>query len=654
MKKIIVLVTLVFAGLSATAQKYGITSPDGRLTAAIEIDNGIYAALLKGRSTLLKLGNISLETRYVSGVNPEYKVQNVITRSVNEIIKPEIPEKSAVMANSYNELEIRFRDKKAITFRLFNEGLAYRLSTSLKDSMTIYSENLNLYLDAGDSIRYQSSETFNSAYETPYEHKKLTDIEKGKLCNLPLLIEKNNRHFLMVTEAGLYDYPGLWFSATGKAQLSAVNPRCPKSLTNSGSAYNRNQVAETHSYIAKVKGTRTYPWRIFAVAGDEKELVANNMVYLLSPTCASEDISWIKPGVVMFDWWGKHNIYGVDFRSGINTETAKYFIDFCAEHGFRYFLFDDGWSSGDDLLTTVPELNMPEVTAYGRSKGVDIMLWVIWHSLERQWNEAFNLFEKWGIKGIKVDFMNRDDQPMVRFYEKVAREAAGRKMVVDFHGAYKPDGLRRKYPNVLTREALIEFEYNGWTNYDDPVHHNLLPYIRMFTGPMDYIPATMRNSTKENFRPVGDYPMGQGTRAHAMALFVILSSPMTMLPDSPSDYYREKECTDFIRQIPVVWDDTRLLEGKIAKYTVLARRSGTVWYVGAITDWSKLNIDLKTDFLEPGKYKLEAIEDGLNANKRAEDYKRVQMEFQAGDVLKLELASGGGWVARIVPAAITP
>jgi alpha-glucosidase len=649
MKRLILFTVSVFISFSSYSQKYGLTSPDGKLTAGIEIDKGIYVAMIKGRTTVFKLGNISLETYYVVGPKTEYKVQKVTRNSVNEIVKPEIRDKAATLTNSYNELEIKFGDKHSVTFRLFNEGLAYRFSTSEKDSLKIISENVDLYLEAGDSVRFQSSETFNSAYETPYEHEQPTKLKKGKLCSLPLLVEKQSELFLMITESDLYDYPGLWFEVTGQARLSAVNPPYPKTLTTTGGAYVQNQVAGTYDYIAKVNGTRTYPWRIFAVAGNEKDLISNSMVYLLASPCAIRDISWIKPGVVMFDWWAKHNIYGVDFKAGINTETAKYFIDFCAENGFGYFLFDDGWSSGDDLLKTVPGLDIPEVTAYGRSKGVDIMLWMVWHTLQRQWDKAFDQFEKWGIKGIKVDFMNRDDQPMVRFYESVAREAADRKLVVDFHGAYKPSGLSRKYPNVLTREALIEFEYNGWTNQDDPVHHNILPYIRMFAGPMDYIPATMRNSTKYNFRPIDDYPMGQGTRAHAMALFVILNSPMTMLPDSPSDYYREKECTGFLTKIPVVWDETRLLQGKIAKYTVLARRSGNEWYIGAITDWSERTIDLETSFLEPGKYRLEAIADGINANKRAEDYKRIEMDLQAGDVLKLNLASGGGWVAHIAP-----
>jgi alpha-glucosidase len=649
MKRLILFTVSVFISFSSYSQKYGLTSPDGKLTAGIEIDKGIYVALIKGRTTVFKLGNISLETYYVVGPKAEYKVQKVTRNSVNEIVKPEIRDKAATLANSYNELEIKFRDNHQITFRLFNEGLAYRFSSSEKDSLKIISENLDLYLEAGDSVRVQSSDTYNSAYETPYEHEQLIKLKKGKLCSLPLLIEKQSGLLLMIAEADLYDYPGLWFQGTGQAKLSAVNPPYPKALTTTGSEYVQNQVARTYDYIAKVNGTRTYPWRIFAIADNEKDLISNSMVYLLASPCAIRDISWIKPGVVMFDWWAKHNIYGVDFKAGINTETAKYFIDFCAENKFRYFLFDDGWSSREDLLKTVPGLDIAEVTAYGRSKGVDIMLWMVWHTLQRQWDKAFDQFEKWGIKGIKVDFMNRDDQPMVRFYEAVAREAADRKLVVDFHGAYKPCGLSRKYPNVLTREALIEFEYNGWTNQDDPVHHNILPYIRMFAGPMDYIPATMRNSTKYNFRPIDDYPMGQGTRAHAMALFVILNSPITMLPDSPSDYYREKECTGFLTKIPLVWDETRLLQGKIAKFTVLARRSGNEWYIGAISDWSERTIDLETGFLEPGKYRLEAIADGINANKRAEDYKRIEMDLQAGEVLKLNLASGGGWVAHIAP-----
>lgn len=648
MKRSSLFIILAVISLFTYGQKYEINSPDSKLNARIEITKEIILTLTK-EGTVVKLGNISLETDNKKLSDASFKVQKINHRSVNEIVKPEIREKAESLVNEYNEMEIRFSSNLTVTFRLFNLGLAYRFSTLLKDSLTIYRENLDLYFDEHDMARFQSTPTFNSSYETPYEHLSVSGIEKGKLCSMPFLVEKQNGYFVMITEADLYNYPGLWLKGTGQAQLSATNPPYPKTLSHKGSLYEHGQVEETQNFIAKVKGSRSFPWRIIALADNEKELVANNMVYLLASPSVIDDVSWIKPGVVMFDWWGKHNIYGVDFKSGINTETAKYFIDFCAEHGFRYFLFDDGWCVKQDLLNPVPGLNMAEVTAYAESKGVDVMAWVLWKSLQDQWEDAFTLFKKWGIKGIKIDFMNRDDQVMVEFYEAAAKAAAEQKMIVDFHGAYKPCGLRRKYPNVLTREALIEFEYNGWTSHDNPVHHNLLPYIRMFAGPMDYIPATMRNSTKENFRPVGDYPMGQGTRAHAIAMFVILNSPLTMLPDSPSDYYREKECTDFISRLPVIWDETQLLKGKIAEYTVMARRSGDEWFIGAITNWNKRILDLETGFLGAGTYRLEAIEDGKNACTRAEDYRIKEISFKAGETLKLDLASGGGWVGRITP-----
>ena len=649
MKKLLLLPVMIFATLFAHAQKYELRSPDGKLGTEIDINKDISVTLNKGGKSLLKVGNIALETDKNAAQDKSFKVVKANRSSKNEIVKPQVREKAESLLNAYNELEIRFKPDYALTFRLFNEGLAYRFSTTSKDSLTIFRENLDIDFEAGDSARFLSSPTFNSAWETPYEHERVAGIANGKLCNLPFLVEKPGGPFVIITEADLYNYAGLWLKGTGQQRLSATNPAYPSTLTHTGSIFDQHQVATSRNYIARVKGTRTYPWRIFGVADNEKELIANNMVWLLASPSVLSDVSWIRPGVVMFDWWAKSNIYGVSFKAGINTETAKYFIDFCAAHGFRYFLFDDGWCPEENLLSPRPGLDMAEVTAYAEKKGVDVMLWVLWHSLQKQWDEAFSLFSKWGIKGIKMDFMNRDDQPMVEFYEAVARRAAQEKMIVDFHGAYKPCGISRKYPNVLTREALIEFEYNGWTQYDTPEHHNLLPYIRMFNGAMDYIPATMRNSTKDNFRTISDYPMGQGTRAHAMALWVVLNSPLTMLPDSPSDYYREKECTEFLTRLPVVWDETKLLEGKIARYTVMARRSGNEWFIGAITDWNRRTIELETGFLAPGKYRVEAIEDGINADSRAEDYRKVESSFRAGDTLKLHLASGGGWVARIYP-----
>lgn len=648
MKSVFISIFLSFFYILAYGQKYVVTSPDLKLTAEIENSRqGIRLKMMKGTAPVLSLSHLGIITDQTTAET--WQVKKTKRNSVKEEITPAIREKSAAFRNDYNELIVSFRSNQSLTFRIFNEGMAYRFSSSANDSLTIFKETLNIQFEEGDSIRFQSEKSFNSAYEAPYEFKKLSELDPDKLCNLPILVEKQDGKFVMITESDLYNYPGLWVKSTGASQITAANPFYPKTLVQKTNPYSSGQVGETYDYIARVKGTRSYPWRIFAVADEEAGLISNNMVYLLASPTEIKDVSWIKPGVVMFDWWGKNNIFDVDFKAGINTETAKYFIDFCAEKGFRYFLFDDGWSPKEDLLHTVSGLDMAEVTAYAKSKGVDVMLWVIWNSLKEQWHEAFDQFEKWGIKGIKMDFMNRDDQQMVEFYEAVASKAAEKKMVVDFHGAYKPCGLSRKYPNVLTREALIEFEQNGVSNSDNPEHHNLLPYIRMFTGAMDYIPATMRNSNKNNFRHFLDYPMGQGTRAHAMALFIILSSPMTMLPGSPSDYYQEKECTDFLAKIPVEWDETRLLAGKISKYTVLARRSGNEWHIGAITNDDERTLELSTDFLKPGKYRIEIIEDGINARTAATDYKLSGRQLNAGETLKLKLAPGGGWLARITP-----
>ncbi|MFP4367248.1 MAG: glycoside hydrolase family 97 protein [Bacteroidales bacterium] len=652
MKKLSILVSFFLASFLANSQNspnYTLNSPSNNLTVNIEVGKNIAVSLSGYGKHAVELSNISLETS--EGIIPAKngKVKSITRNSVDENITPEIREKAAILTNKYNELVIIFGDKNSITFRLFDEGMAYHFSTTIKDSLTVFKENLNIAFSKSDSVHFQASETFNSSYETPYENRAIYDIEQGKLLCLPLLVEKQNGLKVMIAEAGLYNYPALWSKGSGESLLTVTNPNYPSKLKKSGNIYGQNQVAGTHEYIAKVKGTRTYPWRIFAVVENESGLIDNDMVYLLSEPNAIGDVSWIKPGVVMFDWWGKNNIYGVDFKSGINTETAKYYIDFCADFGFRYFLFDDGWSPLDNILTPREGLDMDEVMAHANDKGIDVMLWVLWNTLEKQFEEAFDLYEKWGIKGLKIDFMNRDDQPMVKYYEKVLKKAAEKKMVINFHGSYTPRGLRRKFPNLLTREGLIEFEYNGWTSHVSPDHTNMLPYIRMFAGPMDFIPGTMRNSTEDNFRPVGDYPMGQGTRANSIALWVVLNSPMTMLPDAPSDYYREEECTRFIAKLPVVWDETRLLEGEIGEYTVMARRSGNKWYVGAITNWDKRVIKLETSFLPPGNHRLEAIEDGVNADKRAGDYRLITRHFEGGEILDLNLAPGGGWVSIITP-----
>lgn len=625
-----------------------LVSPDKKTEVVLRLDKGIQLTTHRQSQRIFSVEDISLNIKGKDFASSIKKVKSVQTNAVDEKLYPPIKEKYKVIHELYNEVHIQFKSDYSLFVRAYNNGVAYSFGTNFPDSVVVNNEQLKLNFDEQDSIYFQRSKTFNSSYETPYEHLALTDLNKDDYYCLPALVQKENGTNVLLTESDLFDYPGLWLKGNNSTTLTSAHAGYPEAFNYDGNAYREGQVKKHASYIAKVAGTRSYPWRIFIIEETDAGLLSNTLVYQLATPTKIEDVSWIKPGVVTFDWWGRRSIYGTDFKSGINTATAKYFIDFASAFGFQYFLFDDGWSKQDDLFAIHPDLDMEEVMAYAKKKEVKIMLWAIWNTFLKQEQGAWEQFEKWGISGIKFDFMNRDDQKMVQFYENVAHEAAKRKMVLDFHGAYKPSGLRRAYPNVLTREALIEFEYNGWTKRVTPHHDNLLPYIRMVTGPMDYIPYTTHNAQKPNHRPVGEMPMGQGTRAHSIAQFVVFESPMQMLPDSPSDYYRERECTEFVSNIPCEWDDLKVLHGKIGEHTVVARKNGENWYIGAITNWVEKSFDISFDFLDEDKYQMEYIEDGINADTRAIDYVKKVKTISKGERMNIHLAPGGGWVARII------
>ncbi len=647
MKQIILVLLVVSVNLSY-GKDYLLLSPDKKTEVTIDVNPAIRLSVKYQTDELFSVDNISLEIAGKVFAESRGKVKSVKRKAVDSELFPVIKEKFKVIDDIYNEVTIDFKGGYKFVVRAYNDGVGYRFITSLKDSVVVKSENLEITFNDSDSIYYQKSPTFNSSYETPYQYSAVKEItQKGYVC-LPTLVRKNNGVNMLITESDLNDFSGLWLKGTDNDRLISAHPDYPVDFKTEGSPYGQGQVKKFADFIAKTSGSRAYPWRVFVISPDDAGLLYNTLVYRLAEENRIDDASWIEPGIITFDWWGRRNIYGTDFKSGVNTETAKYFIDFASEFGFEYFLFDDGWSAQDDLFNMNPGLDMEEVMDYAKEKDVKIMLWVIWNSFEKQKERAWEQFSKWGISGIKFDFMNRDDQKMVQFYREIAEEAAKRKMVIDFHGAYKPAGLRRAYPNVLTREALIEFEYNGWTKHVTPEHDNLLPYIRMVTGPMDYIPFTTNNAQKDRWRPVGNFPMGQGTRAHSMALFVVLESPMQMLPDSPSDYYRERECTEFISEVPVEWDDLKVLHAKIGDYTVVARKNGDNWYIGGVTNWDARSLSISFDFLDDGEYLMEYIEDGINADTRAVDYKKRFIEVTKNDSFKINFAPGGGWIAKLI------
>jgi alpha-glucosidase len=511
----------------------------------------------------------------------------------------------------------------------------------------VVSEEVGFKFGSDHSVYFPVADGFLSSFERNYSYLPLSQITAEKMAFLPVLVDIKDGPKVAITEADLDDYPGLYLTGSPDGSPSLSGKFAAYPLKEEQKRDRTLAVAERAGYIADTEGTRHFPWRVLAIARRDGDLIENDIVYRLARPPALKDMSWIKPGKVAWDWWNDLNLFGVDFESGINTRTYKHYVDFAAEYGIEYIILDEGWSDPADLLKTNPAIDMPDLLAYAREKNVGLVLWCVWLTLDRQLQEALDLFEKWGVRGIKVDFMDRDDQKVVNFYKKVAAEAAKRKLVVDFHGAFKPTGLRREYPNVLTREGVLGLEYSKWSTSVTPEHDLLIPFIRMLAGPMDFTPGAMRNATEKNFQPVFSEPMSQGTRCHQLAMYVVYESPLQMLSDSPSAYLREPEVMDFLGQVPTVWDETVGLEAKVGDYIVVARRNGEEWYVGAMTDWTPREVEIDFGFLGAGEYRADVYADGVNASKCASDFTKTSAVIRAGDSLKVRLASGGGWAARL-------
>ena len=648
--KFIILLLIALFSTKTEAKEVKLLSPDKKLNAVIDAGRTVSVTVFDDASALFSIDEISIDTDKGTFPAPNATIRKTDRKTVSREIVPPVKEKQASIPENYNEATVRFSVGVSLQFRLYNEGFAYRMITEQPGEMTVKRENALFSFDKNAKITFQNDTVSQSHNEAPYVSMSMGEITQREMGNLPALVELPESKRLIFLEADLQDYPCMWIKGdNGKVRIHQWNypERYSQDLGNN-SYLTKKVVISSLDYIAKVQGARAFPWRIIGIAEKDIDLIRNQLVYLLGPEPKLKDVSWIKPGWVMFDWWGKYGIYGVPFKAGMNTATARYMIDFCNEFGMRYFLFDEGWTRDNDLTKMTPDVNIEEVVSYGKSKNVDIMLWVPYSIFDEQMEKAMAQFDQWGIKGVKIDFMARSDQEIVNFYWRAAEMASRYRMVVDFHGAYPPDGLRRAYPNVLTREGLIEFEYNGWTDLVTPAHDCTLPFIRNVAGPQDYIPGTMFNATKESFRTIGRTPMGQGTRAHSMAMAVISESPMQMLPDAPTWYYREEECARFLTRIPVEWDQIEPLQGKVGEYVAVARRNGKEWSVAAITNWDARKLTLRFDFLEEGRtYDMELFRDGPNAATMAVDYIKENRKVSKGDIIEADMAPGGGWVARI-------
>jgi alpha-glucosidase len=647
MKNLFFLILLFLSSsLNSFGKEYKVNSPDGKIILTVDIGTDIKWRVTNEGTEILASSGVAmvLDNGRVLGKNE--KIKKINYNSVSEIIKPVVANKRSQIPNNYNELSVSFNSGFSIQFRSYDDGVAYRFLTALNEEITVKDEIFLLQFPSGSGSWYPLETSFMSHNERTYIYSSLDTITDNHLASLPTLFQVDGVNIL-VTESAIDDYPGMWLVGAGSGKMSGTWARYPdtEKLNTDRNLF----VTSAKEYIAKTKGSRSFPWRVFVIAPNDIKLVENDLVFRLAEPNKIENTEWIKPGQVAWDWWNANNIYGVDFVAGINNETYKYFIDFASKNGIEYIILDEGWYKLGDVLEEAPGIDVEEICKYAGSKNVGVILWVVWNTFWDKIDEAIAQYVKWGVKGVKVDFMQRDDQKIVNFYLEATKKTAEHHLLIDFHGAYKPDGLGRTWPNAITREGVKGMENNKWSRDINPDHDATLPFTRMVAGPMDYTPGAMINMDSTNFTPKFTRPESQGTRAHQVALYVIYESPLQMLSDTPSNYIKEQETTDFIVNIPVVWDDIIGIDGKIGDYLLLARRSGKEWYIGAITDWTSRDMELDLLFLPSGEYSIDIFQDGVNADKYAADYKHIKKDVRAGDKLKIHLAPGGGWAARVTP-----
>lgn len=634
----------------AHARTEQVSSPDKSITVSVNIGKTLQWSLAVDGQEVLPPTPIALKLykRTTLGATP--RLLDVQRASVDEVIEPPVAEKRSRIPNRAEQMTLTFEGSYAVTFRAYDDGVAWRFETSLPGEVEIESETVAFRLNGPWKVWRTSTRKWNCSFESEYTVQPPAEWPADEMAFLPLYAKLENGPALLITEADLLSYPGMFIGRDQKDATLLTGRFAPYPKVEKPYRDRYIHVAEAEPFIAKVNGTRSFPWRVVCVARKDTDLLANDMVYRLATPCQIQDTSWIRPGKVAWDWWHANVMWNVPFKSGINNDTYKKYIDFAAQNGLEYVILDEGWSKTTDLTDLNPNVDLAALAQYGKEKGVRLILWCVWRTLDAQKDQVLPWFRNLGIAGVKVDFMDRDDQKVVEFYERMARATAEHQLLLDFHGAFKPTGLRRTWPNLITREGVMGMEYSKWSDKSGPEYTTAIPFIRMVAGPMDYTPGAMRNAQKDSFKPIFNLPFSMGTRAHQLALYVVLESPLQMLSDSPSAYEKESECLYFIARCPTTWDEIRPLEGVVGSHVLLARRHGDQWWLGGLTNWQDRELTVPLNFLGDGKWNMELFTDGLNADVAAQDYVRETREVTAGESLNVRLARGGGVAAVFTPA----
>ena len=659
MKRLLVFLAAVVlaAGVQAKDKNYQLQSPSGDIKVSVTAGEQLMWSVSAQGTVVLEPSALSMALDNGIVFGRGVKVKKAVKRSVDRTLTP-VAYRQAQVRDNYNELTLRCGGY-SVVFRAYDDGAAYRFIADQKKPFNVLSEEAGFALTGpakgfipycrkrADNLECQ----FFTSFESVYNNIPVTDWESGRLAFLPVTLDAPNGMKVCITESSLLNYPGMYLSNEDKdTKLEAVFAPYPKDIEQGGHNMLQGLVRSREDFIAKAGAKEAFPWRIVIVSAEDKDLLTCDLPWLLGPDPdPAADFSWVRPGKVAWDWWNAWNIYGVSFEAGINNDTYKYYIDFASKNGIEYVILDEGWAVNKqaDLFQVVPEIDLPMLCRYAEKKGVGLILWAGYWAFEKDMERACREYSEMGVKGFKVDFMDRDDQPMVDFYRRTAEMAAKYHLMIDFHGAFKPAGLQRAYPNVVNFEGVYGLEnVKGQKSYDIDLvtYETTIPFVRLVAGPSDYTQGAMRNATKGNFRYVSSEAMSQGTRCRQLAEYVIFDAPLTMLCDSPSNYMKESACLKFIAGVPTIWDETIALEGKAGEYVALARRKGNTWYVGAITNWDAREMELDLSFID-GSPLMEVFRDGANAHRAACDFKQEWTSFPADGRVSVKMAPGGGWVA---------
>ncbi|MBS1390852.1 MAG: glycoside hydrolase family 97 protein [Bacteroides sp.] len=641
------------ASFAAKEKKYVLSSPDGTLKVEISAGNELAYQVMHGNDTILSHSNIGLVLENGTIVGKTPRITGERRRKIKDNIESPFYRFKEFVATG-NELDLKLKGGFGIIFRAYNEGVAYRFYTTQSSDIIIKEEQaeFNFKEDYTAYLPYTTNDKkpMAMAYQNVYDITPLSKAQP-KLAFLPVTVDCGSVK-LTLLESDLEAYPGMFVqSQQGKYGLKGVFAPYP-AKTDFYPWRKQEYVTETTDFISRSRGSRSYPWRVLAITEKDTDMPVNNLVYALASPNRIGDTSWIKTGKVAWDWWNDWNLKGVPFKAGINMDTYKYYIDFASRNGLEFIVLDEGWYApkSGDMLTVIPELDLPELIAYGKSKGVEIVLWTVFNVLDSQLEAACKKYADMGIKGFKVDFLDRDDQTAVEMVYRIAEMTARYKLTLDLHGIYKPTGINRTYPHIINFESVFGMEEVKWTDIKNnmPLYDVTFPYIRMMAGPVDYTPGAMRNATKADWRAMYYTPASMGTRCHQLAAYIVHDSPFTMLCDAPTNYLNEQECVDFIASLPVEVDSTFIASGELGKYIVTVRKKDVNWYIGGMTNWDERDVQLDFSFLPEGvSYTAVLFKDGVNANKQAEDYRKETIRIDKDSRLTLHLASGGGFAMKL-------